>query len=116
MAMGWGLGEVCLQDGTMDARRAHKGSAGIKRNAHVLHTLWKTGADGVILAMRWDKRNFHGWMDEKHPFNVQVAKLSHTMYPHLSASPGFLAVRERYLATPHLHRACIPSPSPHPHK
>lgn len=78
MAMGWGLGEVCLQDGTMDARRAHKGSAGIKINAHVLHTLRKTGADGVIFTMRWEKRNSPGRMDEKHPFNVQVAKLSHT--------------------------------------
>lgn len=81
--MGWGLGEVCLQDGTRDARAAHKGSAGTERNAQALHpsvnALQKTGADVVIFATRWGKRNSTGKMGKRHPFNVQVAKLSHTV-------------------------------------
>lgn len=77
MCVGWGLGEVCLQDGTRDARAAHKGSAGTERNAQVLHpsvnALRKTGADGVIFATRWGKRNSTGKMGKRHPFNMQVA-------------------------------------------
>lgn len=96
MYMGWGLGKVCLQDGTMDARTAHKGSPGTERNAQVLqpsvNALQKTGADGVIFSTRRGKRNSTGKTDKKHPVNVQVAKLSHAAYPHLCASPGFLGV------------------------